>query len=284
VGIDHYENFPVASLLCPKRLRPAVTAIYRFARTADDIADEGNAAPEDRLKDLSAYRADLTAVVEGGQHSGRWPEVFDPLTKAIAAHGLPLAAFSDLLSAFEQDVIKQAYRDRPELLDYCRRSANPIGRLLLHLYGVQSGKALQQADAICTALQLTNFWQDLGIDIARGRLYIPIADCMTHRIDPLQLKRGLGGYETRALIAEMVAWTRQVMLRGAPLARGVPGRAGWELRLVVLGGLRILEKIERGEFGTLQERPRLHWTDAPLLGWRAVAFKTPSSIVTRKPK
>ena len=282
MGVDHYENFPVASLLCSRPLRPAVRAIYRFARTADDIADEGEAKPDDRLNDLSAYRADLVAAVDGGQPSARWPEVFGPLARSIARHALPAAPFSDLLSAFEQDVVKQTYRDRTELLDYCRRSANPIGRLLLHLYGVQSGMALQQADAICTALQLTNFWQDLGVDVARGRLYIPIADCMAHRIDPRELKRGRGGFETRALIAEMVGWTRQVMLRGAPLARTVPGSAGWELRFIVLGGLRILEKIERGEYATLQERPRLRWTDAPLLGWRAVAFKIPSSIGIRK--
>ena len=283
MAVDHYENFPVASLLCPKRLRPAVQAIYRFARTADDIADEGSAQPEERLKDLTAYRADLDALAEGGQPSARWPEVFAPLAQAIASHALPIAALSDLMSAFEQDVVKHAYRDRPELLDYCRRSANPVGRLLLHLYGVQSGKALQHSDAICTALQLTNFWQDLGIDIARGRLYIPIADCMAHRIDPRELRHGRGGFETRALIAEMVTWTRQLMLRGAPLARAVPGSAGWELRRVVRGGLRILEKIEQGEYATLQERPRLRWTDVPLLGWRAFIFKLPPSIGARKP-
>jgi squalene synthase HpnC len=282
VGIDHYENFPVASLLCPRRVRPAVAAIYRFARTADDIADEGNAAPEDRLSTLTAYRADLDAITSGQRPSERWTGVFVPLARALHAHGLPMGALTDLLSAFEQDVVKHTYRDRTELLDYCRRSANPIGRLLLHLYGVHSGKALQQSDAICTALQLTNFWQDLGVDISRGRLYIPIADCMAHRIDPKELRLGRGGIETRALIAEMVTWTRQLMLRGAPLARSVAGSAGWELRLVVQGGLRILEKIERGEFGTLQERPRLGWTDAPVLGWRALRFRMPPSTNPRK--
>jgi hydroxysqualene synthase len=273
VGIDHYENFPVASLLCPRRVRPAVAAIYRFARAADDIADEGNAPPEDRLSALTAYRADLDAITSGQRPSERWADVFIPLARAVSAHGLPIGALTDLLSAFEQDVVKHTYRDR---------SANPIGRLLLHLYGVHSGKALQQSDAICTALQLTNFWQDLGVDISRGRLYIPIADCMAHRIDPKELRLGRGGIETRALIAEMVTWTRQLMLRGAPLARSVAGSAGWELRLVVQGGLRILEKIERGEFGTLQERPRLGWTDAPVLGWRAIRFRMPSSTSPRK--
>ena len=181
MAVDHYENFPVASLLCPKRLRPAVTAIYWFARTADDLADEGTAPAETRLADLAAYRADLDAVVAGRRPSPRWYALFQSLRSAVVAFALPPAAFHDLLSAFEQDVVKHGYDDRPQLLDYCRRSANPVGRLLLHLYGVRSGQALQQSDAICTALQLANFWQDLGVDIGRGRLYVPVADCTRHR-------------------------------------------------------------------------------------------------------
>lgn len=282
VAIDHYENFPVASLLCPRRLRPAVKAIYWFARTADDIADEGQAKAGQRLASLADYRADLLAVAAGNAPSDRWPQVFGPLTQAFGTYALPLDPLADLLSAFEQDVVKHVYADRAELLDYCRRSANPVGRLLLHLYGVQSGQALQQSDAICTALQLTNFWQDLGIDIARGRLYLPVADCARHHIDPRDLKRGSGGFESRALIAEMVRWARELMLRGAPLARAVAGSAGLELRLVVQGGLRILEKIERGEYATLDERPALRWHDAPLLAWRAAWMKAPRRRDARK--
>lgn len=273
VAIDHYENFPVASLLCPRRLRPAVTAIYRFARTADDLADEGSASAGQRLADLRAYRADLDAIASGSSPSARWAPVFLPLRSVWAAYALPVDLLIELLSAFEQDVVKHVYADRTELLDYCRRSANPVGRLLLHLYGVQRAQALQQADAICTALQLTNFWQDLGVDIGRGRLYIPMADCVRHRVDPAELRRGRGGPEVHALIAEMVGWTRELMLRGAPLTRSIAGSAGWELRLVVQGGLRILEKIERDGFSTLERRPTLRWYDAPGLGWRALWMK-----------
>ena len=282
MSIDHYENFPVASLLCPRRLRPAVTAIYRFARTADDIADEGDAPAETRIADLEAYRSDLHAVAAGTRPSPRWPEVFYPLRNVFAAHALPVGLCDDLLSAFEQDVVKHAYADRTELLEYCRRSANPVGRMLLHLYGVRRGQALQQADAICTALQLANFWQDLGVDIARGRLYVPEVDCVRHRVDPADLRRGRSSAGARSLIAEMVGWARELMLRGAPLARSIPGSAGWELRLVVQGGLRILEKIERGGFATLERRPSLRWYDAPLLGWRALWMKAAVTPSQRK--
>jgi squalene synthase HpnC len=282
VTIDHYENFPVASLLCPRRLRPAVTAIYWFARTADDIADEGDAGAAKRLADLAEYRADLLAIASGRAPSARWRAVFGPLKRVLVAFALPSEPLDDLLSAFEQDVTKHAYTDRPELLDYCRRSANPVGHLLLHLYGVQRAQAVQQADAICTALQLANFWQDLSSDIARGRLYIPVADCARHHVDPTELRRGRAGPGTRALVAEMVAWARELMLRGAPLARAVPGSAGWELRLVVQGGLRILEKIERGGYATLKRRPALHWYDAPLLLWRALWMKATAPSGLRK--
>ena len=282
MSVDHYENFPVASWLCPRPLRPAVTAIYRFARTADDLADEGSASAEKRLADLRDYRADLHAIAGGGRPSERWSGVFYPLRTTCNTHGLPIPLLDDLLDAFEQDVVKHGYADRPELLDYCRRSANPIGRLLLHLYGVERAQALQQSDAICTALQLTNFWQDLGVDIGRGRLYVPTADCLRHRVDPAELRHGGGGPGTRALLAEMVFWTRELMLRGAPLARSLPGSAGWELRLVVQGGLRILEKIERAGESTVDWRPVLRWHDAPRLGWRALWMKATAPSGLRK--
>ena len=202
MSVDHYENFPVASVLCPPAVRPAVTSIYWFARTADDLADEGTASPEDRLADLAAFRADLTQVfTAGGEASRRWPAVFVPLRTAVERHELPRHLLADLLSAFEQDVTKQAYANRAELLDYCRRSANPVGRLLLHLYNITDSQALQQSDAVCTALQLINFWQDLGVDIRRGRLYLPAADCARHGVDPTALLRGQGGPGVAALLA-----------------------------------------------------------------------------------
>ena len=288
MSVNHYENFPVASVLCPPALRPAVVAIYGFARTADDIADEGDATPAQRLADLAAYRADLAAASGDAPCSARWPEVFEPLRRAIAEHALPIRLLADLLSAFEQDVVQQRYADRTELLDYCRRSANPVGRLLLHLYGVTGTEALRRSDAICTALQLANFWQDLGVDTRRGRLYIPATDCARFGVAPDDLvaaERGArcdSATPIRTLVAELVAWTRTLMQSGAALAHTIPGRAGWELRLVVQGGLRILEKIEALGFATLHDRPRLHAADAPLLLWRALWMRPARGPIVRE--
>lgn len=270
MSVDHYENFPVASWLCPPRLRPAVTAIYGFARTADDLADEGVAAPQERLESLAAYRQDLAATLAGHAPSPRWPHVFGPLATAIARHRLPENALGALLDAFEQDVVKSRYADRTELLDYCRRSAEPVGRLLLHLYGIDDEVALRQSDAICTSLQLANFWQDLSVDTQRGRLYVPEADCRRFAIDPADLLAGCDSAAVRLLVADLVAWTRELMQSGAALVHAIPGRAGWELRLVVQGGLRILERIEQLDCGALLQRPALGWLDTPPIGWRAV--------------
>lgn len=248
--IAHYENFPVASWLCPAHLRPAVTALYHFARTADDLADEGDAPAHHRLNDLSEYRADLLACLrpEGGPPSARWPQVFHALAQAVAQHQLPTQPLHDLLDAFEQDVVYtrvgQGYRQRAELLDYCRRSANPVGRLMLHLYGVTDETSLAQSDAICTALQLINFWQDRAQDLARGRDYLP----------------------QDSTLAEEQDFARDLMMRGAPLALRVKGRAGWELRAVVQGGLRILDKLQTQP----ERRPRLGRADLWRIGWRCL--------------
>jgi len=183
---SHYENFPVASWLCPAHLRPPIAAIYGFARTADDIADEGDAPAQDRLDDLAAMRADLAACALGQAGSGRWSGVFEPLGAMIAKFKLPVPLLVDLLDAFAQDVVNSrdgaGYASRDELLDYCRRSANPVGRLLLHLYGIHDARSLVMSDSICTALQLINFWQDLGVDIERGRFYLPHQDCEAHGV------------------------------------------------------------------------------------------------------
>ena len=285
MSINHYENFPVASVLCPPALRPAVAAVYWFARTADDLADEGDAAPAQRLASLSAYRADLHATVAGGAPSSRWQHVFNPLKLAIDRHALPLALLEDLLSAFEQDVRQNAYADRIELLAYCRRSANPVGRLLLHLYGVQGASRLRQSDDICTSLQLINFWQDLSIDTLRGRAYVPLTDCVRHGVSLAALMSREDTQSTRALVADVTGWAKAMMLAGAPLVHALPGRAGWELRLVVQGGLRIVEKIERLRYGSLQTRPKLRWYDVPVLLWRAVRMKStvPSSLSEARP-
>ena len=274
--VTHYENFPVASLLCPPHLRQPIAAIYGFARTADDIADEGDALPAARLADLAAYLADLRAIAQGQAPSPRWASVFLPLQGVLRSHQLPVPLLEDLLSAFAQDVEKtrdgEGYADRDELLDYCRRSANPVGRLLLHLYGVQGAQALDESDAICTALQLINFWQDLSVDLPRARFYLPDEDCAAHGVDRAQLLALRPTAQTTALINELSRWTRATMLRGAPLVHRVPGRMGWELRLVVQGGLRILDKVDALQGRSLCQRPRIRAWDAPGMLARALAM------------
>ncbi len=260
--VQHYENFPVASWLCPPRLRPPVAAIYWFARTADDLADEGDTPAAERLADLAAYRAELQRCLAGAPcDAGRWPQVFSALQRQAAAFGLPAAPLHHLLDAFEQDVRKTAagagYADRAELLDYCRRSADPVGRLLLHLYGVRDAQALAQSDAICSALQLVNFWQDLSVDVPRGRYYLPAEDCRAHGL-AADAPAGWSAHpRAPALVASLCSWAAELMHAGAPLVHRVPGRAGWELRLVVQGGLRILRRIEAIGFDTLHRRPTL---------------------------
>ena len=273
MSVNHYENFPVASVLCPPAIRPAVVAIYHFARTADDLADEGDASAPERLADLAAYRADLAAICADRAPSARWAAVFEPLARRRTQFGLPAPLLHDLLDAFEQDVHNPPYPDRPALLDYCRRSANPIGRLLLHLYGEQDVAALRQADAVCTALQLINFWQDLSVDGPRGRRYVPEADLQAHGVTHAELAACVDSPRSRALVRALCQWARTLMLEGAPLALRIPGRAGWELRLVVQGGLRILERIDQMEHASLARRPKLTAADLPLLAWRAARMR-----------
>ena len=270
VSVEHYENFPVASVLCPPRLRPAVTAIYHFARTADDLADEGTALADQRLADLATFRGDLQAVLSGREPGPRWRGLLQALSAQVRHFGLPARLLHDLLDAFEQDVHNPVYPDRAALLDYCRRSAHPVGRLLLHLYGIGDATSLRQSDAICAALQLINFWQDLSIDGQRGRCYVPLLDQAAHGVAPAELAQCSDSDRARRLVRALTDWSEQLMLEGAPLALRVPGRAGWELRLVVQGGLRILEKIRLMDHAALSKRPRIGKTDMPLLVWRAL--------------
>jgi squalene synthase HpnC len=251
-------------------LRAPVTAIYWFARTADDIADEGNAPAIERQRLLADYRLELARVAAGGAPSDRWACVFTALAQAIRAHRLPVALLDDLLDAFVQDTGNPPYPDRTQLLDYCRRSANPVGRLLLHLYGIDDARALRQSDAVCTALQLINFWQDLSIDLPRNRCYVPQSDAARHGLDAARLRAGPAGQAERHLVRDLCAWAETLMREGAPLTRHLPGRAGWELRLVVQGGLRILEKIAAMDHATLSHRPTLSRWDAPRLLWRSL--------------
>ena len=273
MSVEHYENFPVASWLCPPALRPAVRAIYWFARTADDIADEGDAAAPVRQALLADYRAELARAAAGQPAGERWRGVFEPLAAAIRDYALPLPLLSALLDAFEEDTRHAGYADRAALLAYCSRSANPVGRLLLHLHGIADAQLQRRSDAVCSALQLVNFWQDLSVDLPRGRDYVPRSDAAAHATTPAQCLRAPHADASRALVRELCAWARELMLEGAPIARAVPGRVGWELRLVVQGGLGILAKIEAMNFASFARRPRLHTVDHLLIGLRALTMR-----------
>ncbi|MCV2216208.1 squalene synthase HpnC [Thauera sp. Sel9] len=272
--VDHYENFPVASLLLPPRLREPVEAIYAFARSADDVADEGDAPAVARLARLHDYRLALEACARGEVvRDESLAPMFARLGRAIATHALPVQPFRDLLDAFAQDVGKTRYRDFAELRDYCRRSADPVGRLLLHLYAAATPENIRRSDAVCTSLQLINFCQDVDVDWRKQRIYLPQDDMARFEITEGDIDAGRCDARWQALMAFEVQRARAMMLDGAPLALALPGRIGWELRLIVLGGLRILERIEAAGYDVFRRRPVLARPDWLRLGWRALNYR-----------
>jgi squalene synthase HpnC len=254
VPVDHYENFPVASWLLPKRLRRPVEAIYQFARSADDIADEGDAPATERLAQLAVYREELDRI-ERGEPSTH--PVFVPLAAAIREHALPLAPFRDLLSAFAQDVEKTRYASFGEVMDYCRRSANPVGRLMLHLYSDHDPRHLAYSDAICSSLQLINFLQDIAVDHKKNRIYLPQDELAAHHVSETQIAEG----DTRGLwhmmMHKQIERTRKLLQAGAPLGRQLKGRIGLELRVTILGGETILRKLHADPGCVFNNRPVL---------------------------
>ena len=230
--VDHYENFPVASFLLPARLREPVEAIYAFARSADDIADEGDAPPIFRLARLNDYRRALHAIEQGKPFDDpTLAPIFDRLGRNIREFKLPVGLFRDLLDAFSQDVGKTRYADFAELSDYCRRSANPVGRLLLCLYGAATPDNLRMSDRICTSLQLINFWQDVAVDWQKQRVYLPQADLERFGVSEACIAEGQVTRQFSALMDFEIQRARTMMLHGAPLARQLPGRLGWEQRV-----------------------------------------------------
>ena len=276
MSVEHYENFPVASKLMPPALREPVAAIYWFARNADDLADEGDAAPEARLAALELCREQLRIIEHGGEPDDA---IHRRLARAVRQWSLPLPLFHDLLDAFAQDVVQTRYASQAELLDYCRRSANPIGRLLLCLYKVDDAASLAQSDAICSALQLINHWQDVAIDwrknadgIPPGRVYIPLDAMARFGVTEAHLAQSDCDAAFRALMKHLVDDARALMHAGMPLARTLPGRTGWELRLVVQGGLRILQRIEQVDYDVFRHRPKLGRADWPVIGWKALNY------------
>jgi len=262
---SHYENFPVASRLAPARLRPHVWAVYAFARTADDFADEARFEGK-RLELLDDWEARLDACLEGrAEHP-----IFVALADTVRTFELPDRLLRDLLDAFRQDCTVTRYPDWTGLLDYCRRSANPVGRMVLHLFGYRDEERAVWSDAICTALQLTNFWQDVAIDGQKGRIYIPGEDRERHGVTEEEVLSGRMGPGFRGLLAELVERTRERFRAGSPLLHSVRGRLSLELRCVWLGGMRILERLEAGGFDPFHHRPTLTRKDALVAAGRAL--------------
>ena len=267
MAVDHYENFPVASILLPRRLVPAVEAIYAFARSADDIADEGDATPAERFAALAAYDAGLDAIAS---HTEAPSPLFARLRAVVLQFQLPLQPMRDLLSAFRQDIVTTRYADYPSLRDYCARSANPVGVLMLSLYDAADARNIADSNAICSALQLINFWQDVAIDWQKQRIYIPQDDMMRFGVTEADIAAHEAGPAFQALMQFEVARARALMLSGAPLAKRLPGRIGWELRMMVQGGLRILDRLERVDYDVFRQRPKLKKLDWLAVGINAV--------------
>lgn len=265
-SVDHYENFPVASWFVPARLRGPLAAIYSFARHADDIADEGDVPADQRLRDLDELERALP-MHDGG------PAVVARLRPHLQSHNLPLDPFRALLSAFRQDVSTSRYDTREQIDDYCRRSADPVGEIVLRLFGAWAADTARPSSNICTALQRINFLQDVASDWQRGRLYLPIDALAAAGLEPDDVGRavalGRADDALRRMLQQEARHCRELLHAGLPLVRQVPRRLGWELRAIVAGADRVLDRFEAGGCDPIAHRPRLRWTDAPALvaGW-----------------
>jgi len=285
IARQHYENFPVASLLLPPAMRPHIAAIYAFARAADDFADEGDRSQAERLALLDGWGRRLTRCVRGEAADPPSPEsrvpspepdaIFLALGHTIRSRALPVGLFEDLLSAFRQDVVTTRYATWADVMDYCRRSANPVGRLVLRVAGHADERLDGASDAVCTALQLANFWQDLERDWQKGRLYVPRDDCERAGAREADLAARTMSPAWRSVLSELVGRTRRLFAEGRAVCDGVTGRLRYELRLTWLGGMRILDRLEQGGFDVFTARPTLGVSDLPSLLWGAAAWGRP---------
>ena len=271
MGIGHYENFPVASILLPGRLRRPIALIYAFARSADDFADEGDDPPEQRLRNLQRYQRELD-LIEGNRTPAT--PLFIELKEVIGQHGLPVDLFRDLLSAFAQDVVKSRYADFTEVLDYCSRSANPVGRLLLHLFRAVNEPNLAYSDNICTSLQLINFLQDVESDYRRNRIYLPLDEMKKFGIEERHISFSDASGNWAAFMHFQINRASDLLNSGAPLGKALPGRIGLELRTIVCGGMRIVQKLRAIDGDVFRHRPVLRPLDWFTMLFRA-AFTYP---------
>lgn len=269
MAVDHYENFPVASILLPKHLRRPVEIIYHFARQADDFADEGDIPDAERLAKLDAFRAELNRIAA---NETPLTPLFTDVAMIVERHLLPLQLFHDLLDAFSQDVIKKRYSNFDEVLDYCRRSANPVGRLLLHLYEEATPPNLVYSDAICTSLQLINFWQDVKKDYAINRIYLPLDDMARFGVTEAQIAEERVDAAWQALLQFQIQRARDLMSSGKPLGTILTGRIGLEMRLIIAGGLRILAKLDSVRYDVFRQRPILRPFDWVIMLFRSAPF------------
>jgi squalene synthase HpnC len=265
----HYENFPVASVALPKSLRRPVSVIYAFARTADDIADEGQLTAKERLERLDILEQQLDAVQQG---QGTTNPIFAALADVVKCQALPWAPFHHLLTAFRMDVTKKRYADFGEVMEYCRHSANPVGRLMLHLFDAATAKNIGYSDAVCSALQLINFLQDVGQDYdENGRIYLPMDEMQRFQVDEQQIRERRNDAAMRKLMDFQIQRARQLLLSGAHLGLAVKGREGFELRMIIAGGNRILTKLQESEDAF--SRPRLKIRDWVWVLWRSLLAK-----------
>ncbi len=266
----HYENFPVASILLPKRLREPVALIYAFARQADDFADEGDLLPKQRLALLDGFKQELDRIQQNAQPD---TELFIALQATINNRQLPIQPFYDLLDAFSQDVIKNRYQDFGEVMNYCRRSANPVGRLMLSLYQADTPRNIGMADAICSALQLINFLQDIAIDIQKDRIYLPQADLEKYKVSEAQIIRGDASGTWGLMMEFQINRARKLLQSGAPLGLALPGRIGFEMRMIIAGGERVLKKLHQAHGNVFEFRPQLGKKDWLYIAYRAFSKK-----------
>jgi squalene synthase HpnC len=264
---SHYENFPVASFILPRQLRQPISVIYAFARTADDIVDEGDAPAETRLAELKVYDKQLEAIAANRPVHD---PIFVALANVIENHRLPLELFHDLITAFRRDVTQKRYENIDEVWDYCHYSANPVGRLLLHLMDAATPENLRRSDAVCSALQLINFLQDIEQDwVENNRIYLPQAEMAHFGVSEAHIAEKCSDSAMRRLIHQQVRYAREKMLFGLPLGRAVSGRFGLQLRIIIQGGLRVLEHLE-AQRTDLFSRPRLQPSDWIWMLWKAL--------------
>lgn len=269
----HYENFPVASHLLPAAMRPHVAAVYAFARLADDIADEGEVPAAERLAALDAWERRVIAVTSGQPDpGGAHQQVFEAIRETVRACDLPPVLLTDLLSAFKQDVVVVRYATWALLLDYCRRSANPVGRLVLRIAGYRDASLDRASDDVCTALQLTNFWQDLEVDWRKGRVYVPADVSIRAGAREEDLAAGRLTAQWRSALEDCSGRTRALFQSGRAVCDGVRGRLMWELRATWLGGTRILDKLDRVQYDVFTRRPTLARSDALPIALKALTW------------